>query len=58
MQDVMSYVRLYGNPDLFITTTTNPNWAKIRNNLLPEQNPADCPDIVARVFRLKVLKLL
>ena len=34
------------------------NWAETRDNLLPEQNPADRPDIVARVFRLKVLKLL
>ena len=31
------------------------NWAEIRDNLLPEQNPTDCPDIV---FRLKILKLL
>ena len=57
-QDAMSYVRLYGHPDLFITATTNPNWVEIRDNLLPEQNPADRPDIIARVFRLKVLKLL
>ena len=24
-QDTMTYVRKYGHPDLFITTTTNPN---------------------------------
>ena len=29
-----------------------------RDNLLPGQNPADRPDIVARVFRLKVMKLV
>ena len=50
-------VRIYGHPDLFITTTTNPNWPEIKNNLLPSQDPQDCPDIVARVFRLKVQKL-
>jgi len=57
-QDAMSYVRLYGHPDLFITVTTNPNWPEIRDSLLPGQNPFDRPDIIARVFRLKVLKLV
>ena len=57
-QDAMSYVRKYGHPDLFITTTTNPNWPEIKDNLLPGQDPQDCPDIVARVFKLKIQKLL
>ena len=43
---------------LFITTTTNPNWPEIKSILLPGQDPQDRPDIVARVFRLKVQKLL
>ena len=57
-QDAMFYVRKYGHPDLFITTTTNPSWPEIKDNLLPGQDPQDRPDIVARVFRLKVQKLL
>ena len=57
-QDAMSYVRLNGHPDLFITVTTNPNWVEIRDSLLIEQDPPDRPDIVERVFRLKVLKLV
>ena len=57
-QDAMTYVRKYGHPDLFITTTTNPNWPEIKDNLLPSQDPHDRPDIVARVFRFKVQKLL
>ena len=57
-QDAMSYVRKYGHPDLFITTTTNPSWPEIKDSLLPGQDPQDRPDIVARVFRLKVQKLL
>ena len=56
--DTMTYVRMYGHPDLFITTTTNPNWPEINNNLLPCQDPQDRPDIVACVFRLKVQKLV
>jgi len=54
-QDAMAYFRKYGHPNLFITMTTNPNWPEIRNNLLPA---SDCPDLVARVFRLKLKKLL
>ena len=57
-QDAMTYVRKYRHPDLFITTTTNPNWPEIKDNLLPGQDPQDHPDIVIRVFRLKVQKLL
>ena len=40
-QDAMSYVRKYGHPDLFITTTTNPSWPEIKDNLLPGQDPQD-----------------
>ena len=57
-QDAMTYVRMYGHPDLFITTTTNPNWPEIKDNLLPGQDPQDRPDLVACIFRLKVLKLV
>ena len=55
LQDAMSYVRKYGHPNLFITTTTNPNWPGIKDSLLPGQ---DHPDIVAHVFRVKLQKLL
>ena len=37
-----------------LTTTTNPNWAEIKDNLLPGQDSHDRPDIVSRVFRLKI----
>ena len=57
-QDAMTYVRKYGHPDLFITTITNSNWPEIKDNLLPGQDPQGHPDTVARVFRLKVQKLL
>ena len=57
-QDAMSYVRKYGHPDLFITITCNPNWPEIKSNLLPGQESKDRPDLVARVFRLKVKKML
>ncbi|KYN21838.1 ATP-dependent DNA helicase PIF1, partial [Trachymyrmex cornetzi] len=52
-QDAMAIVRKYEKPDLFITMTCNPNWREIRENLLPNQQPADRPDICARVFNIK-----
>ncbi|XP_024877995.1 uncharacterized protein LOC112458538, partial [Temnothorax curvispinosus] len=52
-QDAMAIVRKYGKPDIFITMTCNPNWCEIRENSLPGQQPADRPDICARVFNIK-----
>jgi len=51
-QDAMA-VRKYGKPDIFIIMTCNPNWREIKENLLPNQQPADRPDICARVFNIK-----
>ncbi|XP_074109289.1 uncharacterized protein LOC141534044 [Cotesia typhae] len=57
-QDAMCLVRVFGTPDLFITMTCNPQWCEIVENLLPGQTAADRPDIVARVFYLKVKQLI
>lgn len=57
-QDAMTYVRHYGRPDLFITFTCNPKWPSIADALLPSQKPHDRHDIIARVFHLKVKKMI
>lgn len=57
-QDAMSIVRKYGKPDLFVTFTCNPNWSEIMNSLLPNQLPHDRPDIIARVFKIKLKRLM
>ncbi|RCN49553.1 hypothetical protein ANCCAN_04325 [Ancylostoma caninum] len=57
-QDAMSIVARYGKPDLFITMTCNPQWKEIQESLFPGQAPSDRPDIVARVFKLKLDALL
>ena len=57
-QDAMAIVRHYRKPDLFITMTCNPNWEEIQRELLPGQAAADRPDIVVRVFNMKVKTLL
>lgn len=56
-QDAMSVVRAFGKPDLFITMTCNPKWPEIQKELLPGQTPNDRPDLIIRVFRIK-MKLL
>ncbi|OMO80354.1 DNA helicase PIF1, ATP-dependent [Corchorus olitorius] len=55
---VSSDVADHGFPDLFITYTCNPNWDEIKKALLPGDKPEDRPDIVARVFKLKLDALL
>ena len=57
-QDAMSIVRKYGRPDLFITFTCNPQWEEITSALLLDQKASDRPDLIVRVFRLKLRELL
>ena len=52
-QDALTYVRINGRPDLFITITCNPRWPEIQELLLPGQAACDRHDIIARVFQLK-----
>lgn len=57
-QDAMTYVRHYGRPDLFITFTCNPKWEEITKLLHPNQKSYDRHDLIARIFRLKVKKMM
>ena len=57
-QDAMGIVRKYCKPDLFITFTCNPQWEEITSALLLNQKASDRPDLVVRVFRLKLRELL
>uniref|UniRef100_A0A1I8BYJ3 Helitron_like_N domain-containing protein n=1 Tax=Meloidogyne hapla TaxID=6305 RepID=A0A1I8BYJ3_MELHA len=58
IQDAMSLVRKFGKPDLFVTMTCNSQWDEILENLYKGQVPSDRPDLVDRVFFLKVKALL
>jgi len=53
-QDLMAIVRKFGKPDLFVTATCNPEWPEMAAALLESNTPADRPDIVAHVFKLKL----
>ena len=56
-QDAMAICKEFGKPTYFITFTANPKWEEVTQSLLPGQTAADRPDLVARVFNLK-LKIL
>ena len=54
----MGIVHHYGKPDFFITFMCNPRWKEITDELLENQTAADHPDLVTRVFKLKLHLLL
>ncbi|CAN7016939.1 unnamed protein product, partial [Brassica rapa subsp. trilocularis] len=58
--DAMAICRWYGNPDLFITITTNPKWDEISDHLkmYGSDDPNDRPDLEARVFKMKLDELI
>lgn len=56
--DAMAIVRKYGKPDLFITFTCNPKWTEITSSLKPGMSPNDRPDLLVRVFRMKLRSLI
>jgi len=57
-QDSMVLVCHFGKPSLFIMFTANPKWTEIQDELLPGQTAIDPPDLVARVFKVKLHDLL
>ncbi|KAF8090552.1 hypothetical protein N665_0473s0004 [Sinapis alba] len=58
--DAMAICREFGNPDLFMTMTANPNWKEIKEHLAAYggDSPNDRPDIECRVFKMKLDELL
>ena len=57
-QDGIAICSKRGKADLFITMTANPNWPEVEAALLPGQKPNDRPDLITRVFKLKLQSLL
>ena len=57
-QDAMACVRHRGKPSFFITFTCNPKWSEIVDSLPAGVSATDRPDIVSRVFRLKLNQML
>ena len=56
--DAMAIVAKCGKPDLFVTFTCNPKWPELQEALLKTNEASDRPDLIARVFNLKLLAFL
>ncbi|WOG92304.1 hypothetical protein DCAR_0311567 [Daucus carota subsp. sativus] len=59
-KDSLALCRSIGHPSLFLTMTTNSKWPEITEMMkhLPGVNVADAPDVVARVFKMKLDQLI
>ncbi|XP_076913950.1 uncharacterized protein LOC143572776 [Bidens hawaiensis] len=55
-QDALAICRVHGIPQYFITFTCNVNWPEIKRHMskFPTLKSQDRPDIIARVFQMKV----
>lgn len=58
ISDSLTIAATLGNPTFFVTMTCNTQWPEIQSQLLPGQNFADIPVVVARVFKQKLTLLL
>ena len=63
--DAIAITHRFGMPSLFITMTFNPNWPEVKeainitiDGITLQQDANFRPDIIARVFKLKVKQLL
>jgi hypothetical protein len=54
----MAIIQYFGKPSFFITFTANPYWPEITDYLLNGQQAINRPDLLYRVFILKVRELL
>ena len=57
-QDSLALNRRFTGPDLFVTFTCNPKWKEVLDQLGPGETSNDRPDIVTKVFRIKLAALL
>lgn len=59
-QDAMAICRAFGHPDLFLTFTCNAKWREFDEALkhIPGKKIEDRPDLIARVFKMKLDALM
>ncbi|XP_074351697.1 uncharacterized protein LOC141690835 [Apium graveolens] len=59
-QDALAVCRYIGHPDIFLTMTTNPLWDEIIQMMkyIPHCSPHNSPDVIARVFKLKLDQII
>ncbi|RZC08377.1 hypothetical protein D0Y65_015214 [Glycine soja] len=57
--DGMTICGHLGFPDLFLTMTCNPTWPEIQRKVAQSNlTPNNCPDIITRVFKIKLNQLM
>jgi len=57
--DGMTIFGHIGFPDLFLTLTCNPTWPEIQRKVRKSNlTPHDCPDVVSRIFKIKLNQLM
>lgn len=58
-QDALAVCRHVGHPDVFLTMTSNTLWDEIQKMMqfVPDCDTENSPDIISRVFRLKLDQL-
>ncbi|KAI9077949.1 hypothetical protein K1719_040078 [Acacia pycnantha] len=58
-QDAMAICAWAGYPDIFITFTCNPMWPEITRHCNEDGlKPCDKPEVLSRIFHIKLLKLM
>lgn len=57
-QDALTYVRYGGKPTFFITFTFNPKCKEMQENLFEGQQNKDRHDLIARIFKQKLDKMM
>ncbi|KAK9740788.1 hypothetical protein RND81_03G060200 [Saponaria officinalis] len=53
----MGLVQRFGKPDIFLTIICNPQWPEIVRELLPSEEARNRHDLIARIFRSKLIEL-
>ncbi|MBW0564551.1 hypothetical protein O181_104266 [Austropuccinia psidii MF-1] len=56
--DAMALVTALGRTSLFITITENPKWQEIQRCLLDDETASDRPDLISRIFNIKLQSLI
>ena len=57
-RDAFCLVRSKGSPSFFLMCTANPTWPEIQREMKPNEKAHDRPDLVARIFKIKLKQLL
>ncbi len=57
-QNLIVLIKYFNKSDLFITFTANPRWKEITDTLFFNQIYINRPDIIIRIFRAKLKRLI